>query len=205
MAIEPRPPAPYPERPATDHDRRVAVDRIQRAVAHDEVEFDELDDLFDQVYRATTLSEIIAVTGRLPVHDVPEIVPPPHPIARTSYSIFGDIKVGGWIAANGDLNYGSGFGKVFVDLSSADLQQDITVRVRSIFDDVTVVLPDGVRATMEPVTVFGDANSALTTPVAGAPYVRVVAASLFGNARLYSLSQVPQGRMQRLWRALRGR
>lgn len=205
MAIEPLPPAPYPERPATDHDRRVAVERIQRAVANDEVAFHDLDDLFERVYLANTLSEIIAVTGHLPVHDVPEIVAPAHPIVRTTYSIFSDVKVGGWIAANGDLNYGSGFGKVFVDLSSADLHRDITVRVRSIFDDVTVILPDGVRATMEPLTVFGDAKSLLTTPVPGAPYVRVVAATLFGNARLYTLSQVPQGRLQRLWRGLRGR
>ncbi len=205
MAIEPRPPAPYPERPATDHDRRVAVERIQRAVANDEVAFHDLDDLFERVYRASTLSEIVAVTGDLPVHDVPQIEVPAHPIASTSYSVFGDVKVGGWIAANGDLNYGSGFGKVFVDLSSADLHCDITVRVRSIFDDVTVILPDGVRATMEPLTVFGDAKTILSTPAPGTPYVRVVAASLFGNARLYSLSQVPEGRMQRLWRALRGR
>ena len=205
MAIEPRPPAPYPERPVDDHDRHVAIERIQRAIAADDVAFEELDELFERVYAATTLADIAAVTINLPIHDAPKVPAPSHPIARTRYTMFGDIKVGGWISAEGDLNYGTGLGSIYVDLSSADLHRDITVRVRAILGDVTVILPDGVRTNLESFTGLGDTKIAVSDPVPGAPYVRVVAATLLGDARLYTLSQVPEGRLQKLWRALRGR
>jgi hypothetical protein len=73
------------------------------------------------------------------------------------------------------------------------------------FGDVTVILPDGVQATLESTTIFGSRKEVLSPPVNGMPYVRVVAATLFGDVKLYSLSQVPEGRMRKLWKALRGK
>ncbi len=196
---------PQPNDPITDEDRQLAVEQVQRAMADGEVRFAELDDRFEAIYAAQTRSELEAVWSQLPSPPAPAVPAPAHPIAPETYSVFGDVKVGGWISVGGDLTYGSGFGNVTVDLSSAHLRSDCTVRVRAVFGDVTVILPDGVRASMESTTIFGDRTERLTQPVAGLPYVRVVAATLFGDAKLYSLSQVPEGKLQRLWKALRGR
>lgn len=181
------------------------VEHIQRAMVDDVVGFNELDERFAAVFAARTRGELDAVVADLPAPPPPAPVAVPNPVAPISYSVFGDVKVGGWIAVDGDLTYGSGFGDITVDLSSAHLRSNMTVRVRSVFGDVTVILPDGVRASLTSFTVFGDRKEALTLPIPGAPTVRVVAATLFGDARLYSLSQVPAGPFQRLWKALRGR
>jgi hypothetical protein len=204
MTIEPILPPPDPTRPVTERERDVAVELIQRAVAADLIRFEELDDRFEALYAATNRGELDAVTADLPAPPPPSAPVPAHPIAPVSYSIFGNVNAGGWIAVGGDLTYGSGFGDVTLDLSSARLHRDLTVRVRSIFGDVTVILPDGVRAHLQSVTVFGDRKERLSPPVAGAPHVRVVAASLFGDAKLYSLSLVPEGPFRRMWRKLRG-
>lgn len=181
------------------------VEHIQHEMANDVVGFDELDERFAAVFAARTRAELDAVVADLPAPPPPAPVAVPNIVAPISYSVFGDMKVGGWIGVDGDLTYGSGFGDVTVDLSSAHIPSNITVRVRSVFGDVTVILPDGVRASLTSYTVFGSRKDALTPSVPGAPTVRVVAATLFGDARLYSLSQVPDGPFRRLWKALRGR
>jgi hypothetical protein len=197
-------PPPDPAQPVTERDREIAVEQIQRAVAADQIRFEELDDRFGALYAARNRGELDTVTADLPAPPPPKAPLPTHPIAPASYSVFGNVKAGGWISVQGDLSYGSGFGDVTLDLSSARLHRDLTVRARSIFGDVTVILPDGVRANLQSVTVFGDRKERLSPPVAGAPYVRVVAASLFGDAELYSLSLVPEGPFRRFWRKLRG-
>ena len=196
---------PEPHQPVTDQDREILVQQVQRAMAEGHVRFEELDDRFEAIYRATTHGELEAVRADLPGPPPPAAPVPVHPLAPVTYSLFGDIKVGGWISVAGDVAYGSGFGDVFVDLSSARLHRNCTVRVRALFGDVTVILPDGVQATLESTTIFGDRKQLLSPPVAGMPYVRVVAATLFGDVKLYSLSQVPEGKLRKLWKALRGR
>ncbi len=196
---------PEPHRPVTDQDREVLVEQVQRAMANGHVRFEELDDRFEAIYRATTHGELEAVRADLPGPPPPAAPVPVHPVAPVTYSLFGNVKVGGWISVAGDVAYGSGFGDVFVDLSSARLHQDCTVRVRTIFGNATVILPDGVRATLESTTIFGERTEVLSPPVAGTPYVRVVAATLFGDVKMYSLSQVPEGRLRRMWKTLRGK
>ena len=195
---------PDPEEPIGADDRQVAVEQIQRAMASDVVRFEELDDRFELIYAARTRGELERALEGLPLPPPPEAPVPRHPVAPVSYSLFGDVKVGGWVSVGPEITYGSGFGDVLIDLSSAYLRGDTTVRVRSIFGDVTVIVPDGIRATLESTTFFGDRKQLLSEPVPNAPHVRVVAAALFGDAKLYSLSQVPEGPFRRLWRALRG-
>ncbi len=196
---------PDPSRPVTDRDRQLIVEQIQRAMAEDIVPFEELDDRFAAVYAARTRADLDAVVVDLPAPPPPAPATLPRAVAAVSYSMFGDVKVGGWIAIDSDLTYGSGFGDITLDLSSAHLATGRTVRARSIFGDVTVILPDGIRTSLTSVTVFGSRREDLAPPVPGAPEVRVVVATLFGDARLYSLSRVPEGPFRRLWKALRGR
>ncbi len=195
---------PNPDEPIGDDDRQIAVEQIQRAMATDVVRFEELDDRFEQIYAARTRSELELALAGLPLPPPPEAPAPRHPVSPVSYSLFGDVKVGGWVSVGREVTYGSGFGDVLVDLSSAYLRGDTTVRVRSIFGDVTVIVPDGIRATLESTTFFGDRKQLLGEPVPNAPHVRVVGAALFGDAKLYSLSHVPEGRFRKFWRALRG-
>ncbi|MFW2383665.1 MAG: DUF1707 domain-containing protein [Acidimicrobiales bacterium] len=197
-------PPPSPDDRVDDQDRQIAVEQIQRAMASDAIRFEELDERFEKIYAADTRGELELALHGLPLPPPPKAPTPRHPLAPVSYSIFGDIKVGGWVSVGSEISYGSGFGDVLIDLSSAHLSGDCTVRVYSIFGDVTVILPDGVRANLQSTTIFGDRKELLHEAVRGAPYVRVVAATLFGDAKLYSLSMVPEGRFRKLWRALRG-
>lgn len=197
-------PPPNPEAPIAEVDRQIAVEQIQRAMASDLVRFEELDERFEKIYAAQNRAELDLALQGLPLPPPPKAPTPRHPVAPVSYSIFGDVKVGGWVSVGEEITYGSGFGDVLIDLSSAQLRGDCTVRVYSIFGDVTVILPDGVRANLQSTTIFGSRKEMLHQAVVGAPYVRVVAATLFGDAKLYSLSLVPEGPFRRLWRALRG-
>lgn len=196
-------PAPLPNDPLEEHERQTAVSRIQRAMADGQIEFDDLDDRFELIFKAQTRSELDAATADLPTPAAPAPVPPGQPIAKTSFSLFGDLKTGGWIEADTDLSYTTIFGDVVLDLSSASLPSEITVTTFSLFGDSTVIVPDGVRATIETVQIFGDRKTMLSPPNPGAATVTVKATTIFGDARLYSLSQVPEGRLRKLWRSLR--
>ncbi len=196
-------PAPLPQDPIEEHERQSAVSRIQRAMADGQIEFEELDDRFDLVFRAQTRAELSAVVGDLPGPATPPPRVPSQPIAKTSSTVFGDVKVGGWIDVDTDLKYTTVFGDIVLDLSSAELPSEITVTTFSLFGDATVIVPDGTRATIEAFQIFGERRSVLSPPYPGAPTITVKSTTIFGDAKLYSLSQVPEGRLRKLWRSLR--
>lgn len=187
---------------ATDKDRDALVTRVQRAMVDGYVRFDELNERFAAIYAAETLGELELIRAELP--GPPDPPPAPmHPATPTSYSVFGNVKVGGWISVNGDIFHGSVFGNVFVDLSSARLP-GCTISARTFFGNVTVILPDGVTVSRKSTTVFGNKTEVLSPPIAGMSQVHVSATSIFGNVEIYSLSKVPQGWLRKLWKALRG-
>ncbi|MGH1490770.1 MAG: DUF1707 SHOCT-like domain-containing protein [Acidimicrobiales bacterium] len=196
-------PAPLPDDPLEEHERQTAVSRIQRAMADGHLDFEQLDDRFDKVFRAENRAELTAAVADLPVPAAPGRVQPGQPIAKRSFSLFGDLKAGGWIDVDSDMNYTTIFGDVVIDLSSADLPRDLTVSTFSLFGDATLIVPDGVRASIETLQVFGSRKTNLSPPNPGAPTVTMKSTTIFGDARLYSLSQVPEGRLRKLWRSLR--
>lgn len=168
----------------------------------DQIEFDQLDDRFSAVYASTNRTELEAVISDLPTPP-PPVRAPTHPLPSTRFSLFGDTKVGGWISVESDLSYVTVFGDTVIDLSSATIECDVTVTIRSLFGDSTVILPDGTRASLQAVSLFGDTVDRLVPPVAEAPTVRVICQGVFGDSKLYSLSQLPKGKIRRLWRAFR--
>lgn len=196
-------PAPLPHDPLEEHERQTAIGRIQRAMADGHVEFEELDDRFDKVFQANTRAELSAAVDDLPTPSAPPPKPAGQPISKTSFSLFGDLKIGGWIEVDTNLNYTTIFGDVVLDLSSAEVPSEITVSTFSLFGDATVIVPDGVKATMETVQIFGSRKTLLSPPYPGAPMVTMKSTAVFGDVRLYSLSQVPEGRLRKLWRSLR--
>lgn len=191
----------------TDADRQAMIDRIQQALAEDQLDFAEIDDRFSLVYAATTGAELQAAAA-----DLPELRQPPPPAAarhlapQSSFSLFGDVKIGGWLAVDGDLDITTGFGAIIADLSSADLStREVTVTARSVFGTVKVIVPDGARVQTQVFSVFGDRKEVVTAGSVGGPLVRVRSYTVFGSTAVYSLSAVPVGALRRMWTALRSR
>ncbi|MEL7158400.1 MAG: DUF1707 domain-containing protein, partial [Actinomycetota bacterium] len=106
----------------TEQERQAMIDRIQQALAEDQIEFSDLDGRFEQVYAATTTAELEAAAAGLP-----ELRQPPPPVVarhlapQSSLSLVGDVKLGGWLAVDDDLTATAVFGDAVVDLSSAAL------------------------------------------------------------------------------------
>ncbi len=198
---------PDPSRRPTDAERQLVIDRIQQAMAEDHLAFEELDDRFGAVYAAATMGELERATADLPVLHQP---PPPstarHLAPASNVSLIGDAEVGGWIAVGDDLTVATLIGDATVDLSSAAIGPDgVTVSARSIIGDVKVIVPDGARVQVDASTLIGDKRQGLSTPIEGGPVVRVKAFSAIGDVRVYSLSLVPEGKLRKLWGALRNR
>ncbi len=189
----------------TDDDRRQVIDRIQQALAEDRLDFEELDDRFGAVYAATTRAELEAVAADLP--PVQELPPPPtarHLAPRTQFSLLGDVQIGGWVSVGDELTVATLIGDATIDLSSAAIGPNgVTVTGRALIGDVKVIVPDGARVQIDAFHLIGDKRTALSAPVDGGPVVRVKAFLPIGDVKVYSLSLVPEGKLRRLWGALR--
>ncbi len=196
-------PIPRPGDPVEDHERQTTVRQIQQAMADGHLDFEELDDRFEQVYQAETRADLVAVVADLLQRPTPAPRSGGYPLPSSSVGVFGDLKVGGWVAVDTDLTYSVVFGDIVVDLSSADLPDEIVITARSVFGDTVVIVPDGVRASVESALVIGDRKVDLAPARPDAPTVRVKSYKVFGDVKLYSLSRVPEGRFRKLWRSLR--
>ncbi|MDH3680276.1 MAG: DUF1707 domain-containing protein [Acidimicrobiia bacterium] len=205
MSIEPTPRPQPPADVPSDEDRRAVVATIQQALADDQVSFDEIDERFRRVFAARTQAELRAVVADLP--ELRRSPPPPdarHLAARSSFKLLGDTKVGGWLTLDGDLTAINVIGDTVIDLSSAAIpDRGVTVAAWSLIGDVKVIVPDGVRVQSQVISLIGDRTERLTPPQPGAPTVRVRVQLAVGDSGVYSLSEVPIGRLRRLWTALR--
>ncbi len=174
------------------------------AMVEGQIEFEDIDDRFEAIYRAETRADLAAVAADLPTPIAPRLPSAGHPMPRSNFSVFGDVKIGGWIeVVGGQMSCNTVFGDTVLDLSTAKLPPEVLIKTASVFGDVTVIIPDGVRAVAEGMTVFGNRKVDLSMPRDDAPIVRVRLNHVFGNVRLYSLSRVPKGKFRKLWRRLR--
>lgn len=189
----------------------MAVEQIRLAMLRDEVAFEDLGTRFKAVHAARTTEELAAVVADLSplepatpaMSPTPAPLPLRQPISPTAFSLFGDLKKGGEVAVGGNVSYVALFGNVVCDLSAATIPEATRITVVSLFGNTTVILPDGVRASIESVTLLGSQKDKLVAPYLDAPSIRVSSWSLFGDARVYSLSLLPEGKLRKLWRALR--
>ena len=53
------------------------------------------------------------------------------------------------------------------------------------------------------ITIIGDRREILVEPVAGGPIVGIKASNIIGDIKIYSLSEVPIGKLRQAWAALR--
>lgn len=191
--------------PIGDNDREVTRRVVQDALAKEQIDFDELDDRFEAIYAASNRAELDAVIADLPTPPppVPVSIPRGHPIAGAALALFGDIERGGNIEIGSTLSCITVFGDVRLDLSTAHIEDGTTVTVWSLFGEVQVIVPDGIRVAQRGLTIFGDQKAVLSPPFGQAPTITVSSWLIFGDTEIYSLSQVPEGRLRRLWKALR--
>lgn len=185
--------------------QQAAVDRIQLALAQNQVRFDDVDDLFEKVYAATSQAEIDAALVGLPVPAQP---PPPvdrrHIAPANSFSLIGDVKVGGWLAVGPAIDVTVCIGDAVIDVSSAAVgPTGLDINVRSLIGDVKVIVPDGARVQCSVTSIIGDRKETLVPPIADGPVVRIHIVNVIGYAAVYSLSAVPEGALRRAWAALR--
>ncbi len=196
---------PSPDAPVTEYERQAMVDRIQQALANDHIEFSEVDDRFGLVFAAKTRADLAAAVEGLPVPPQP---PPPQDIRHfapaNSFSLLGDVKIGGWVAVGRSLSATAIVGDVLIDVSSAAIgEEGLDIVARSIIGDVKIVVPDGARVQSSVVNLIGDRKEILTPPVAGGPTIRINSFGLLGDTKVYSLSAVPEGKLRKAWAALR--
>ncbi len=194
-----------PSSTPTDFERQAAVDRVQQALAEDIIQFEEVDERFAAIYGAMTRDELEAALGGLPVPVQP---PPPAPARhlapRSSFTLIGDVKIGGWVAFDQVVDATALIGDVTIDLSSAVIPAGgISVSGRVFAGDVRVIVPDGARVQVEATALIGGRKERLTPPAPNGPLVRVKMMSVIGECAVYSLSEVPVGPLRRLWAALR--
>ena len=199
------PGGPNPNAPITEYERQATVDRIQQALAHGLIDFSEVDDRFELVFGAQTRAELEAAVGDLP----PQAQPPPpqdsrHLAPANSFSLIGTVKIGGWLSVGGSISASTLIGEVVIDVSSAAIpEQGLDISANCGIGDIKIIVPDGARVQASVVTLVGDRKEVLAPPVSGGPIIRVKAFSVVGDAKVYSLSEVPEGALRRAWAALR--
>ncbi len=196
-------PMPDADGSASDAERQLTVELVQRAMANDAITFDELDERFTAIYQAESRADLAKVVADLPQPPAPRPPARGHLLPSSSFSIFGDLKLGGWVSVENDLQYSAIFGDIVIDLSSAELPNEVRITTTSLFGDTTVILPDGVRASVESMVLLGDRKTDLAPAWNGSPTVRIEARKVFGDVKVYSLSRVPEGPFRKLWKALR--
>lgn len=206
MADSDFPEPPQPGRPPVSgpDPQQVALDRIQYALANDSIEFDELDGLYERLYAATTAAEIEAAVNHLPV---PVQLPPPnmrHFAPANSFSFFGDVKIGGWLAVGPKLSATGLVGDIVIDVSSAVVPEDgLDISTTSLIGDIKIIVPDGARVQASITSFIGDRKEVLAEPIADGPVIRITSFNMVGDTKIYSLSLVPEGTLRRAWAALR--
>lgn len=189
----------------TDADRQFRIDQVQHALAQDAIEFDQVDDYFEEIYRASTRQELDSAVSNLPVVAQP---PPPasarHLAPLNSFSLIGDIKIGGWLAFGPVLNANCMIGDVVIDVSSASIPPEgLEINARALIGDTKIILPDGARVQSNVVSVIGDRKEIIVEPMPGGPLIRINGFRLIGDVKIYSLSEVPIGKLRQAWAALR--
>lgn len=189
----------------SEQDRQAVVDQIQNALATDVLPFDQADERFELVYSATTRGELQrasaglpAVATAIPPHDARHVAPSSH------IKLIGDINVGGWLSLPPASTFANIIGDTTIDLSAAAIPAEgLSITIFSLVGDTKVIVPDGVRVQNDSISLLGDDTDRLVPPAPGRPIIRLRSYSAVGDVSVYSLSQVPEGKLRKFWRSLR--
>lgn len=186
----------------SDLERDAAIGRVTQAMVDGYLDFDEIDERFATISRARTEDELQRVVADLPEL---EVVAPiaRQPMPTNSFSALGDLKQGGWIDVEPYNRVFSVIGDITIDLSTASFPPGgVVIEVWQVIGDVKVIVPDGARVQREMFTVIGDQREKLVPPNPVGPEITIKVRTVVGDAKVFSLSQVPLG-LRAAWRKLR--
>jgi hypothetical protein len=196
----PRPPALR----ASDAERERTQELLRDAAAEGRLTFEELADRIDAAGRATTREELERLTADLPVGTGGAIVPPastaPAAAPADTSSVFGDLRRAGEWTVPACSRWRTSFGDVTLDLREARVGAgETTIEAGTIFGDIQLLVPEGVRVEVRAKTFFGSVRQeAGDAADPGAPRVVLTGGTWFGDVRVRS--QRLRERLAARWR-----
>src|SRR6266508_5987312 len=168
---------------ASDSEREAAVERLRSASVEGRLTLGELTTRTEAAYTAQTRGELARVTA-----DLPERLSGPTSVQRKRshriVSVFANVTRSGWWRAEGRISPTSVFGDVELDLRQAAVPTgEVEIKAIAPFDDIEVIVPDGVSVELTGFSVFGrkKVDVRRSAFVESAPVVRVQAFTVFGS------------------------
>jgi hypothetical protein len=187
---------------ASDAERERTQELLRDAAAEGRLTFEELADRIDAAGRATTREELERLTADLPAGSdaiVPAASTAPAAPAATS-SVFGDLRRAGEWTVPASSRWRTTFGDVVLDLREARVGAgETTIEAGTIFGDIQLLVPEGVRVEVQAKTFFGSVRQeAGDAADLGAPHVVLTGGTWFGDVRVRS--QRLRDRLAQRWR-----
>ncbi|MCK9249416.1 MAG: DUF1707 domain-containing protein [Solirubrobacteraceae bacterium] len=175
---------------ASDAERDATIERLRDAAGEGRLTFEELADRLDDAARSVHRADLDRLVADLPA-------PPPAPARGVAVpttaptvesTVFGDLRRGGAWVVPAHSRWRATFGDIVLDLRAARVDGDeITIDVRTVFGDITLLTPEGVavdvRARARMGSVRQDAGHVAAT---GAPRVVLTGRTWFGDIRIRS-------------------
>lgn len=187
---------------ASDTERERTQELLRDGAAEGRLTFEELADRIDAAGRATTREELERLTADLPVGSgaiVPAAFTAPAAPAATS-SVFGDLRRAGEWTVPASSRWRTSFGDVVLDLREARVGAgETTIDAGTIFGDIQLLVPEGVRVEVRASTFFGSVRQeAGDAADPGLPRVVLTGGTWFGDVRVRS--QRLRERLAARWR-----
>lgn len=189
----------------TDAERDRVVALLRLHCTEGRISLDEFSDRVGFVFAADSAAELDRVVHDLPApwRDEPRPVEPvekPRRRIRWLVSVFSDNTRRGQFAIDEESAAVSVFGGSTLDLRDAHIEgPETVVTAVAVFGDVKVIVPDGIRVSLEGVAIFGSRGCELgpERPLPGSPEVIVRAFAVFGDVGVRSASEHERRRSRR--------
>lgn len=179
--------------------RESVVQRLSEQFAADRLSLEELERRLDLVYVAKSPEELAAITADLPTAVATVNARPVGlrgPLVQRVRSTLGSIERSGPMEIPSVLEVRAIMGNIELDLREAVFGAFTEIAIHSIFGNVEVTLPPGVRVESDGDGILGNFQchvSAGAMPMVGtAPVVRLTGRTILGNVEVYAASpQLP--------------
>ncbi|MGE4425841.1 MAG: DUF1707 domain-containing protein [Solirubrobacteraceae bacterium] len=171
---------------ASDAERDAAVERLRDAAGEGRLTFEELADRLDAATRAVHRGDLDLLVADLPA---------PAPTATGAAvaaapvheaTIFGDLRRGGAWRVPAESRWRATFGDIVLDLRSARVDaSEITIHARTVFGDVTLLVPEGIVVDVRARASFGSVRQDAGHAAApGAPRIVLTGRTVFGDVKV---------------------
>ncbi|HKS05612.1 MAG TPA: DUF1707 domain-containing protein [Gemmatimonadaceae bacterium] len=179
-----------------EQERERAVQMLCRQFAHDNLTTAELESRLEAVYKASTLSQLQALTAGLPVVALTTDDERPHALSATAteaaqrrlLSVFGSLKKAGDWEPSPRTRVISVFSDCELDFRDARIAPGVTtIDVSAVFAAVKIIIPPGVSVECDGSAFMGsfEDKARLGPPPGGdAPILRITGVSVFSEVKV---------------------